>query len=191
MLRGALTGFPRTMLLLKFRATASHNPFNTSSVEYPFCWAWIMSDFANTEQRPAIRAAHFACDDNIADLFHAILQPRGLLIEKRSRSRSTFPAGGIVGNSGGIGIAVRTCGLLAVAARQPQVLGTLSTNFKYRSHLRINVTDGAGDGLKLIFSFRTARLRDQPPSRPGHAKPAIFGRDGKQASSSSRRSLAV
>ena len=45
------------MLLLKLRATASHNPLRISSGEHPFCWAWIMSLLANTEHLPAIRAA--------------------------------------------------------------------------------------------------------------------------------------
>ncbi|OGL09601.1 MAG: hypothetical protein A3J45_02355 [Candidatus Rokubacteria bacterium RIFCSPHIGHO2_02_FULL_69_13] len=45
---------------LKFRATASARPRRISGGVAPFCWAWIMSVLAKTEQRPAMRAADAA-----------------------------------------------------------------------------------------------------------------------------------
>ena len=54
---GASTVRPLTTLLLKFCATARQSPRRISAGEQPFCCAWIMSDLAKTEQRPAMRAA--------------------------------------------------------------------------------------------------------------------------------------
>ena len=57
---GRNTEAPLTILDLKLRATASQSPRRIWSVVEPRCCAWIMSDLANTEQRPAIRAAQLA-----------------------------------------------------------------------------------------------------------------------------------
>ena len=57
---GGTTGLPLLMLPLKFRATASQSPRRIWGGVAPFCWAWIMSDLAKTEQRPAMRAAEGA-----------------------------------------------------------------------------------------------------------------------------------
>ncbi len=57
---GGVTARPLTTLLLKFSATARQRPRRISAGVLPFCWAWIMSDLAKTEHRPAIRAAEDA-----------------------------------------------------------------------------------------------------------------------------------
>ena len=66
--RRGTTFLPFVIALLKLRATASQSPFRISSGVKPFCWAWIMSLLAKTEQRPAICAARSVAEHDVADV---------------------------------------------------------------------------------------------------------------------------
>ncbi len=56
-----MKAFPFPITALKFRASARHRPARMSGRAAPCCWRWIMSDFAKTVHRPAIRAGSTDC----------------------------------------------------------------------------------------------------------------------------------
>ena len=51
--RGVLMLRPRSTVARKLRISARQSPYAISSTGVPFCCRWIMSDLANTAQRPA------------------------------------------------------------------------------------------------------------------------------------------
>ena len=51
---------PFTTVARNVRASARQRPYAISAGGVPFCWRWIMSDLANTLQRPAIDAPRAA-----------------------------------------------------------------------------------------------------------------------------------
>ena len=95
---GASIVRPFTTLLLKFCATARQSPRRISAGEQPFCCAWIMSDLAKTEQRPAMRAAVPSAPHDLAHLLDRVPHPRRLLIEERPGAGRALAAAVVVGN---------------------------------------------------------------------------------------------
>ena len=59
---GFSTGRLRTMVALNAFTVAWHKPCRMSSTHTPSCWRWMMSVFANTEQRPDRRGTLVARD---------------------------------------------------------------------------------------------------------------------------------
>ena len=125
-----------------------------------------MSLLANTEQRPAIRAAHPARAHHFAHFFHRILHAQRLLVEKRPGARPR----------------IRRSGRNRLMSRRPpaDVLRALAANLEHRADLRVERAHRARDGLELVLEKQPEHLGDRPAAATrsrGSLPPAVSGTD--------------
>ena len=133
-----------------------------------------MSLLANTEQRPAMRAAQLAPHTTSPDFLHRVLHAQRLLVEERAGAGGAF-AGAVVIDD--------------VAAVQADVLGAFAADFEDRADLRIERADHAGDGFEFVLEEEAQHLGDGAAAGAGDADAfdAVFGDHVRRTRAADRR----
>ena len=94
----------------------------------------------------------FCLGHDLADLFDAVFQARGLLVEERAGSRRAFSAGGVIGDPGSEGGSIGASEFIVLACSAKRKYLELSPPIsKMVRTSGCSCAHSASDGFELIF----------------------------------------